>query len=221
MESSKNVALNTTQQSVVANKPHAIYRNIIFDLGKVLIHWDPDAFIRDIFKEEYEQVLRVVQEVMVQRWVDYDRGLITTHELAAVLKTEQEKQQLLYFLDIVPRYMISIPQGVEWFNRAQAKGYRMYLLSNFPKDLYYAVAAQNSFFNRIDGAVISFQIQKMKPEPEIYQALLTKYALKPEECLFIDDREENIQAGKALGIDGIVCDHHARVDKVLTDLCIF
>ncbi|HBS47971.1 TPA: HAD family phosphatase [Candidatus Dependentiae bacterium] len=211
-------------QITPANKPHIKYRNIIFDLGKVLIQWNPEKFITDMLKINKineDESRNIFKAFGTKNWSDYDRGTTTQQELAKLYTSKKEKQYFLDFLEMLPSYLQPIEQGVNWLNLAQTKGYKVYLLSNYPKDLYEKAASQYEFFNRIDGAVISYQVNKIKPEPEIYQTLLSKYDLKAEESIFIDDLEENIRAGKLLGIDGIVCNDHNIVEKKLKELSIF
>ena len=83
-------------------------------------------------------------------------------------------------------------------------GYRVYILSNYAKHTYDCTREALSFLSDVDGAVFSFQKHRIKPEPELYEALTEQYRLNPAECLFLDDKPENIETAKRLGWNGIV-----------------
>ena len=82
-------------------------------------------------------------------------------------------------------------------------GYKIYLLSNYSKDLFEKHTKDAVFLNDIDGMVVSYQIHKIKPDPDIYRYLLQKYSLKAEECIFFDDRNDNTVAAQKLGIQAV------------------
>ena len=82
-------------------------------------------------------------------------------------------------------------------------GYHTYILSNFPKSTYEKATEELSFEKETTGAIFSYQVKCIKPEAEIYKLLLDRYHLVPQECVFIDDRPENIEAAEKLGITGI------------------
>jgi HAD superfamily hydrolase (TIGR01509 family) len=110
-----------------------------------------------------------------------------------------------------------LQEGIEILKTVQSKGYNTYILSNLSQVAYNRVINYD-FLHTFNGAVYSYQINLAKPDPGIYQHLLNTYNLNPEECIFIDDREDNIKGANALKIDGIVCDDHARVRK---ELCAY
>ncbi|MFL0245361.1 HAD-IA family hydrolase [Candidatus Clostridium stratigraminis] len=80
----------------------------------------------------------------------------------------------------------------------------MFLLSNFHRSAFERVSLENEFFNLFDGRIISYEINLIKPEKEIYNRLLKTYNLEPEETLFIDDMQENINSAKELKINTIL-----------------
>ena len=91
---------------------------------------------------------------------------------------------------------------LELVRRLKNHGYSVYYLSNLPQDILERFTAQG-LFEHFDGGVASCEVHINKPDPRIYQALLDKYQLQAEECVFIDDRLENVQAAFALGFAGI------------------
>ena len=105
----------------------------------------------------------------------------------------------------------------DWIKNLKAQGYQVYLLSNYGRTSFEAARDHSrlSFLPLVDGGVISYEVQIVKPEPGIYQALLKKYNLKAEECVFLDDRTENIEAALALGFHGIVVKSHEQAVQEL------
>lgn len=220
VQSAKNTP-NTISAAVQDHKPHQKYRNIIFDLGRVLIEWNPEKIMQTLFSQEIKHISEVTK---MPEWLEYDRGTCTNEQMVdriCKLKPALDREKFLIFLDQHKDYMSTIKTGLEMFEMAKQCGYRIYILSNMPVSVFNALYAKYDFFKQVDGMVISGDIKLVKPEAAIYQTLLAKYQLKPEECLFLDDKEENIEAGKALGIDGIVCLDHAAALKKLHELQIF
>ena len=95
--------------------------------------------------------------------------------------------------------------AADWIKELKSRGYKVYLLSNYPKDYFELhTHSELSFVSLVDGKVISAMVGMIKPDAGIYQCLFDKYNLNPKECVFIDDRPENIEGGRKLGMDGIV-----------------
>jgi putative hydrolase of the HAD superfamily len=85
------------------------------------------------------------------------------------------------------------------------KGYNLYVLSNTASGMLESRQHDYNFFELFDGILLSHEVGAVKPYAKIYNILLEKYNLKPEECLFIDDFAWNVEGAKKVGIDGVVC----------------
>lgn len=195
------------QPAVAGNR----YKNVIFDLGGVLIYFNPRELIEKIFVDSEEKPYQLIQAVYTQPWLDMDRGKLTRPEVVKALAATYDPAQMCLFMDAVPLYLNPLADGLRILQDVKNRGYKVFVLSNLPDYAHDAILHHAGFFDPFDGAIFSYQVGFAKPDPEIYQALLTKYNLMADECLFIDDLVKNIDAGKALGIDGIVCDDHSRV----------
>lgn len=181
-------------------------RNIIFDMGNVLLRFDRDEFLdaAGVAKEDREILLRRV--FLSTDWVKLDWG---THDegeavermcLGLPSRLHPTVHQLVERWDEPIRPM----EGMEELVRElKDKGYTLYLLSN-------ASHRQHAYWPRVpgqdcfEGTVISADLGVIKPDAAIYEALYKKFSLKPEECLFIDDSPYNIEGGMRTGMDGIV-----------------
>ena len=94
-------------------------------------------------------------------------------------------------------------EGQKRLHLLKEKGYKIYLLSNYSKDLFEKHTKGADFLNNIDGMVVSYQIHKIKPDLAIYNYLIEKYSLNTDECIFFDDRQINTQAAESLGIKSV------------------
>lgn len=111
--------------------------------------------------------------------------------------------KVLEYFDSWYKHLKPLEQTWNFIKELKANGYHTYILSNAPVQ-FAANASYYEIVKEFDGIVFSGPLKIFKPAPDIYQYLFDTYNLKPEECFFLDDKEENIRAGQALGMDGIV-----------------
>lgn len=202
-------------------QPHPKYRNIIFDLGAVLVDWNPKKVVETLFhnRKSSPQGLpyELVQAAQSHLWHGYDRGTISEQELISLISNTYNVpySDAALFVYYAPKALIPLELGLKIFTSAKKLGFKIFLLTNLSQAGFEELNKATTFFSQADGYVASFEINKIKPEPEIYETLLKKYNLNPTECLFIDDKPENIKGGEALGIDGIICDNHLNTIETL------
>lgn len=179
-------------------------KNIILDMGNVLLSYDPDVplncFVEDdVAREGIRKELFDGPE-----WIEKDLGNITDREMYESVKGRIPKEFHPQLLRCVEEWDICMKpvEGAKAFcDRAKEKGYKLYVLSNASERFYkyFPRLADLSYF---DGSVVSCDVHRIKPDPEIYECILKKYDLDPGECLFIDDREENVAGAIAAGMQG-------------------
>jgi putative hydrolase of the HAD superfamily len=198
-------------------KPHEKYRNIIFDLGAVLVYFDAHKIIASVFKDEQQVPYELFGAIKTSIWYDMDRGIKTPQEVTDLLADQYDKTKLFKFIAALPTYLSPLDEGIALLDAVKARGFKTFVLSNLSIDCYNTVSKYD-FLKKVDGAVYSSLVKLTKPDPEIYQYLLTKYSLVPEECLFIDDLSQNIDGAKSVGIDGIVLTNHTQVKADLKKL---
>ena len=182
-------------------------KNVIFDVGFVLV----DFRWRDLMKDL--GIAKDLQDVFEKNvfgshwWGELDRGVIEEAEVLKMLR-EDNKEHLKEF-DYVwanrDKIVEPFDYAVGMIEDLKAKGLKVYLLSNYPKELFtlHTECGRFPFIDKVDGKVVSGFVQLVKPDREIYEYLLKEYDLKAEECVFIDDRQENVEAAKEIGINGI------------------
>ncbi len=190
-------------------------KNVIFDMGQVLIKFDEAFFIDRVGIEDPEDRKLLKREVYDSlEWAQMDRGTITDEEglermkkrLPERLHDAAKKLTVEWVRPILP-----IPGVEKLVRELKANGYGIYLLSN-------ASHMQKEYWPRIpgselfDGRVVSAEEGFVKPQFEIYRILLDRYGLLPEECVFIDDAKNNCEGAFCCGIRPIV--FHQDVGEV-------
>jgi HAD superfamily hydrolase (TIGR01509 family) len=186
------------------------YKNIIFDLGNVILEWNPQRFLLEL-----DLPLNFMDVFHSPLWATHDGGLLTRAELIEKLPSHYDKK---VFADCVSRIapcLTPIPEMIDILHEVRGKGYKVYILSNMPKEMHEELRELHDFFEFFDGQVYSYEVKAIKPQPQIYQALLNTYQLKGHESVFIDDLEMNVRAAKELGIEGIICKNPAQVRSEL------
>jgi FMN phosphatase YigB (HAD superfamily) len=180
-------------------------RNIIFDLGNVLISFKPSEYLD---KKEYSEELKakILSDIFHAReWLELDNGDITISEAIDSIseRSSLTREEIAHIFNLRTDIMVSLDQNVKLLPELKKRGYRLYYLSNFPGDIFDEIRSANKFFEYFEGGVISAEVRHSKPSTRIFEILLAKYSLKAEESLFIDDLEENTNAAKATGMYAI------------------
>ena len=182
-------------------------RNIVFDMGNVLIRWCPQAFAERLGVPEEDRPL-LLRELFGQiEWIQLDRGVITFEEVTRSVCRRLPERLHEAVRTLVhgwwERPLFPVEGMAELIRELKELGYGIYLLSNANVDLpkYFDRIPGSEYF---DGRIVSADWKLLKPQPEIYQVLLREYGLKAEECFFIDDLNINIEAAVLVGLSGAV-----------------
>lgn len=182
-------------------------KNIVFDVGNVLVDFRWQEYMKDLgFSDEVTQLLGE-RMVMNPLWNELDRGVRPREDVIREMKTfvpGYEKEADLFFQNI-EEIVRTRGYAKEWLHILRQRGYKVYLLSNYPADLFELHSRNRfDFLKETDGMVVSGFVGMIKPELQIYQYLLEKYDLSAGECVFLDDRPVNIEAAERVGMHGIV-----------------
>lgn len=180
-------------------------KNIIFDVGMVLVDFswkrvfEELGFTGDTFEEVADATVRS------ELWNEYDRSRMSDEEIlnGFIAKAPQQEANIRLFWEHVGDSISCFHYSHAWIKEWKAKGYGCYILSNYAKRTYELTQDVLSFEKLMDGALYSYQVQQIKPDAEIFETLLEKFDLKPEECVFLDDNARNVEAAKELGIYAI------------------
>lgn len=181
-------------------------KNIIFDFGNVIITFDEAKVVSNFTKEKEKQQFLINNVIHSPEWLVYgliDTGYITNEEMIDLINDRTNNQYcdlVANFIRNYYKYMYIQEEVIEIIKELKKKGYKIYLLSNTNKLMYekYIKNIESLF----DGIVLSYTIHKLKPYEAIYNKLLNKYNITPEESLFIDNNKANMETANRLKING-------------------
>ena len=180
-------------------------QNVIFDLGGVVLDWNPDQLVAR-FQPLPELQPQFKEAVFGHSdWQLFDRGTLTEPEMLKRMETRtgRPRRELLAVMDAVRDSLAEKPETVRLIRTLQARGIPLFCLSNMPETIYAHLRRRHSFWDAFQGIVISSQVRMIKPEREVFVHLLDKFALQAEESVFIDDVAANVDAAKSVGMNAI------------------
>lgn len=185
-------------------------RNMIFDMGNVLIDYNPKRLIAEFVSDERDALLLYDAIFGGPNWQALDAGTMTDGEF--IINTLCLLPQRLHAMarklyGMWHTHYLDIPEATALVKELKGKGYKLYLLSNASMkwfDYQYDYEA----FSYFDGFLISANEKCVKPDRAIYARLFEMFHLVPEECFFVDDRPENIEGAKKAGMDGFALTHY-------------
>ncbi len=183
-----------------------VIRNLIFDLGNVLVSYRWKAVLTDDFGIEEAHAEEIGHRMFDDPiWKDYDRGTVDTEGLIKHYGSlyPEDTDTIRRMLYEGERMMVPRERLWKKIEELKERGFRLYILSNYSRFLFDKHTEPIPFMDKLDGMIVSCDVHKMKPEPEIYETLLEKYGLNPEESLFFDDLEENVFAARDIGIEAV------------------
>jgi len=181
-------------------------RNIVFDLGNVLISFIPSEYLK---KKNYPPNIRntIINDIFhSEEWKKLDNGDITVSEAidSISMKSALKREEIALVFNLRAEIMFPLDDNVRLLPELKKQGFRLYYLSNFPLDTFEEIKSGYYFFKYFDGGIISSEVKLSKPDIRIYKFLLDQFGLIPEECLYIDDMEENVRASEIAGMSGLL-----------------
>ncbi|BCN28779.1 HAD family hydrolase [Anaeromicropila herbilytica] len=180
-------------------------RNIVFDIGNVLTHFRWKEYLEELnfTKEIRDHVANATVKHAI--WNEFDRGVREDEDIIreCISHAPEYEKEVQLFFDNITRIVTEYDYAAPLIKSLKDLGYKVYLLSNYPKTPFQYAMKNFSFFPFIDGKVISYEVKQIKPQAEIYHTLLNQYDLAPTETVFIDDKLENVEAANKIGIHTI------------------
>lgn len=183
-----------------------MYKNIIFDLGNVLLDFNPEEYLKkkiieaDKISEVHKQIFQS------EEWQMLDRGTITEEEAVSIIikRNSANEQFIRLAFDNWYEILTPIEASVNVLRDLKNAQYKLYFLSNFHLLAFEYITKKYDFFNLFDGGIVSYKEKLLKPEEAIYNRLVEEYKIKPEESIFIDDTEVNIECADKLNFGTII-----------------
>ena len=180
-------------------------KNIIFDIGNVLSAFRWEGFLADkgFDKEMIDRIGNA--SVRTEAWYEFDKGVYSDEEVVELfVKNDPEiAAEIHKAFDFVEGMVELYPYTMDWLKSYKDAGFKVYYLSNFSYKAETQCPKSLSFIPMMDGGILSYRVKMTKPDPKIYELLLSNYGLKAEECIFIDDTLRNVEAAEKLGIHGV------------------
>lgn len=195
-------------------------KNVIFDLGNVLNRFQPVKHFEYKFKEDTARLCSYLFGNNI--WNDYDQGIISKQALYdyAKINHPNDYESLAYLLDHWLDIITPIDEMIEEFVKLSKLGYHTFILSNVSEEGKEVMDKQD-FVKYASGKLYSYMIQINKPDPRIYKHLCDTYKLQYDECIFLDDKLENVEAARKLGMQAIqVKDISEAIKELEKTLCL-
>lgn len=183
-----------------------MYNNLVFDLGGVVVNYNPKDYLVDKFF--HEKIEKQIYNAVFgsPEWAMLDRGEITLRQANDIFMRRGRDRDIAFEMQaVVDEWMEMLSTRVATVNLMRLfkkKGFHLYYLSNISREALNLLKSRD-FWPLFEGGVASCNVGVSKPELEIYKNLLDSYGLVPQETIFIDDRKENASSAFLAGITGI------------------
>ena len=190
---------------------------VVFDIGEVLLHWDPQRVYRRLIPDDGERA-RFLRDICPPEWnAAFDRGAPMPQGVAEHAERHPEHAALIlaWWADWPQMIGPAIDGTVACLRALKAKGTPVYGLTNFAAETFEIARDMYPFLNDFDVCVVSAHVKRNKPEPEIYAELEARTGAAPHTLFFADDRPENIAAAQARGWHGHVFEHAEGLQAAL------
>jgi putative hydrolase of the HAD superfamily len=193
-------------------------KNIVLDMGNVLFDYNPDVILNMFCSSDEEKEIIRKELFDGPEWLMGDKGDIKDRDRFDLVKVRVPEKYHEALRNCAFKWdlcMKPLPGAADFCKTVKEHGYKIYVLSN-ASDLFYEYFPRLLPLDFFDGVFVSSDYLMLKPDEKIYRTFLSKYGLKADECLFIDDRKENIEGSKIVGFNGYVFD--GDFEKILEQL---
>ena len=201
----------------------SLITSVVFDLGNVLIDWNPRYLYRKLIPTETE-LEWFLENICDEKWnAKHDAGHSFSDGIAEYSKKFPQYSELIeaWFGRWEEMLGDSLEEVVDILSALKLSRMSLYILSNWSAETYPIAEKRFDFLHWFDGKVISGEIGIVKPDLEIFKFLMTSYNLTPQKTVFIDDKLVNVEAAKELGIHGIHFKNASILRKDLRKLKLF
>jgi len=195
-------------------------KNVIFDIGNVLMNFRWKPFIHSLFEDE-ETIKRVEAAIWhTGLWNELDRNIVPEEEIFHRMRNHDAscKNEVILALQRVGACYSKTEYAIPWIKALKAAGYNVYFLSNYSSFSMRNCPECLDFIPYMDGGVFSCDCKHVKPDPYIYGELCKRYHLEASECVFLDDKAENVEAAISFGMSGIVFDGYTTAKEKLDNM---
>ncbi|MDR3437379.1 HAD family phosphatase [Telmatospirillum sp.] len=192
-------------------------RNIVFDLGNVVVRWDPALIVARTFGEATATPEFVRSIFAHPLWLELNRGEITEEQAKRAycsrlgVTTDQIGQLFFH----IKNSQTLVPGALELMEQAAAAGLRLFALSDNVHEIVLHLRKTYDFWRYFEGVVISAELGILKPDPRIFTHLLNTFVLEPKETVFLDDLARNVEGARAVGMHAV---HFIDAERAAVEL---
>jgi 2-haloacid dehalogenase len=183
----------------------ARHRKVVFDVGNVLLRWDPFHLYRRLIPDEARRDW-FLRNVCTAAWnIEQDRGRPWPEAVATLVAEHPEWEREIRAFD--ERWHETVPESIAGsvavLEELKDRGEAVYAITNFSREKWAECLIRFPFLQRFDGAVVSAHEALLKPDPAIYRTLLDRYGLEADGCIFVDDSARNVEAARSVGMQAV------------------
>lgn len=195
-------------------------KTVIFDIGNVLVDFCFDEFIA---RYGYPQeILTRIRKATIDSgfWKELDRGVLSYEEVLErfISKDPELEEQIHKLFADTTGIVLKRDYAIPLIKKLRADGYQVLALSNFPEKVYLENREPMNFLDEMDGHILSYRDKVIKPDAAIYELLRSRYGFEPQECVFIDDVQENLDAASKLSWNTICFRSYEQMSEELEKL---
>lgn len=187
-------------------------KNIIFDIGNVIVRWDPKNAVKAVLPEyEPKEFLKNIKPI----WLDLNLGKYTEIEAIDLLHQQLDlsKEKLISLMHKFKTTQDPISGSLELLQNLKKQNYSLYSITDNIREIIEYHKVHSNFLEYFKDIIVSSDVGILKPDPRIFMHLIEKHKLIPSECIFIDDLEANIASAREIGMKGVLftdsksCEH--------------
>jgi len=193
---------------------------ILFDLGNVLIEWDPRHLYRKLFDGDDESMEHFLATVCTGEWNrQMDAGKPFAEAVAELQQAHPAQADLIaaWHLRWSETLGGPIDGSVEILATLRERGHRLYALTNWSAETFPVARKRFEFLTWFEGIVVSGEVRMTKPDPEIFELALERFELTPDDTVFIDDSSHNVATARRLGMQAVHFQSSSQLHAALRD----
>lgn len=198
-------------------------KNICFDVGNVLIDYQPDRYLRKLGISDIKREAMLNDVFFSKEWQQLDNGDITFDEAYDIIESKSilTKDEIIpLFEEHLMQILFPIEENVKLLARLKQYGYKLYYISNFTIKYFSEVQKKYPFWDPFDDGVISAALKMSKPGKDIFLSAFKQFGIEPTESVFIDDLPENVATAESLGMIPINLLYGQSLEEKLKELKI-
>lgn len=179
--------------------------NVILDIGNVICEWSPEKLVAGIFSQEQERQQAFDCIIGHNDWLELDKGTIDVAEAVdnASRRCSLPRKKIEAIYRATPNSLVPVPSMMDAIQDLASRNTALYVLSNMQRHSWEHLSTAYDFWRCFRGIVVSYQINLIKPDTEIFEYISDRYALAPKSTVFLDDSRENIDAAITFGMKAL------------------